>query len=277
MIFTNINKHRYPGFVYNFPILLKIPRYFTSLFILRTWYVNRTLRKIFKNHAKPFKLIEAGCGNSDYIFHYAHKFPQSKFIGIDIIKDNISLSKFYSKIFKLENTMFRHIDLLDFEYNDKVDIITCIAVMNVVENDELAFANFSKLLKQNGKLLLYLPLNPGHSSKFNNWLAKKYPNAHYNSVHPFKQHYTLESVTEKLNNNGFEVVQSTYSYGKWGKVSYEIRQSLLMLIFSIPILSFVLVPLWIVLLPVFSTLMLADLYTKNKSGNGLLIVAENRG
>ena len=240
---------------------------------LRKWYILKSIHQNLADKKTPFSFVDAGCGEAQYLFPFAKRYKQSNFIGIDKNSENIKFCNRYINFNKLNNCKIIDANIENEIAAENVDFILCATVLQYVQNDEKALQNFYNLSKQNGKLILYVPINGKFITKVYKYLFYKYEN--YETVQNRQRVYTVAQIEQKLCIAGFGNINKTFTYGYFGLLSNEILNCLFILIsnfnFFIKVLAcFIL----ILLFPIIFTLNFIDFFSVKKDGNGLLIVAE---
>ncbi|MBN1301327.1 MAG: class I SAM-dependent methyltransferase [Melioribacteraceae bacterium] len=276
-ISDKINSHKYPGLYLRYPVLLRLHHFIESATTLRVWYMKKTLRKILNTLPKKFSLYDAGCGAGVYILPLLSRYPESFFLGVDKIAGNVEVCSEYSRINKLNNARFVQAAIEDFAPTDSMDLIICVTVLQYVENDTKALANFKKNLKYGGKLLLYIPVYYDRVIPFYEKIVTKYfIKNDYDTRQGIKRHYSPEEMFSKLSDSGFTITSSSFVYGIPGKLAYELFSLGLYLFKKLPsLISFILLILFVIAVyPIVFASMMVDYLYKHKKGNGLLIVAE---
>ncbi len=244
---------------------------------LRAWYVRGALKRLTPNLRKPFNFYDAGCGSGDFIFPFAKKYPGSYFTGADKSESNIKLCQRYSAYKNLGNTKFLVRDLEKPPGNIKADVISCITVLQYVPDDIKALENFHKILKDDGILLLYIPVNGRYHFRFYKRLRESASNVDYDVIQEKQRTYTPEEIREKLSGAGFKIRDLEFSYGRFGRIAYELHSSVFLLVQKYPLAAFLpCAIIFICLLPINLLLMSLDYFSNNREGNGMLILAEKK-
>ena len=251
------------------PFLRKIFYRLLDLMFLRSWHVRKKVRQLYPKGSE-MKIFDAGMGFGQYTYFLAKRFPESGILAVDVKEEQVDdCRKFFSDC-GFKNVSFEIADLTKIEYENEFDFILCVDVMEHIFEDELVFRNFSKALKKGGMLLINTPSNLGGSD------------AHSEDDESFiEEHarigYSKEDITEKISKAGLVVTDFSYSYGKFGTISWRFGIKYPILIagaskFFILLLPFYyLFTLWFVLI-----LMWLDVKTDNKEGTGVLLVAEKK-
>ncbi len=229
----------------------------------------KKVRELYPKDTK-MDIFDAGMGFGQYTYFMAKRFPDSSILAVDVKDEQVEdCRKFFSKC-GYKNVKFEIADLTKIEYRDKFDFILCVDVMEHIVEDELVFKNFYNALKKGGKLLVNTPSNLGGSD------------AHDDDDESFiEEHarigYSKEDITGKMNRAGLDVESFDYAYGKYGTISWRfgIKYPILMAgtskFFILLLPFYYLFTLWFVLI-----LMWLDVYTDNKEGTGILVVAEKK-
>jgi len=207
-------------------------------------------------------------GFGQYSYFLAKHFNACTIKAIDVKDEQVEDCRYFFGKCGYYNAEFAVEDLTQINYDNKFDFILSVDVMEHIVEDELVFRNFSKALKKGGKLLVNTPSNLGGSD------------AHDDDDESFiEEHarngYSKEDITSKMERAGLKVTEFIYTYGKYGTVSWRfgIKYPILIAgtskIFILILPFYYLFTLWFVLI-----LMWLDLFTYNKKGTGIVVVAE---
>ncbi len=246
--------------------LRKIFYWLLDLMFLRSWHVRKKIRSLYPENTK-MEIFDAGMGFGQYTYFMTKRFSKSKILAVDVKEEQVTdCRKFFSKC-GYNNVHFEIADLTKIEFSNEFDFILCVDVMEHIAEDELVFRNFSNALKKGGKLLVNTPSNLGGSD------TNEDDDQSFIGEHA-RIGYSKEDITEKMKRAGLDVESFSYTYGKFGTVSWRFGIKYPMLMagasrFFILLLPFYyLFTLWFVLI-----LMWLDVHTENKEGTGVLVVA----
>lgn len=266
-ILEKISIFEYPDFLLRFPKAIQLIYGINFIFQLRKWYVYPRI-KHFLHSEKKGVWIDVGCGEGQYLIPISKQFSAWKVIGVDNNKSNISFLK--SIIPANVELLLTNIETLTFE--NTANLITCIGVLQYIEEDEKNLKTIFKILLPGGKLLIYSPINGKLHFRLYEYLLKRYSN--YETVNNRRRIYLQDELEQKLVNSGFRIESTVVTYGYPGRISHEIFNSLLLLITSANLaLKIIALVLLITAIPVISILMIIDFCIKHSNGNGILITA----
>lgn len=271
--------HNYPKIYFTFPFLLFLQHKITHITTLRNWYVKREVSKNLKKLKTPFRFLDAGCGAGDFIFSFAKKNLGSLFTGIDKNSGNISICSRFSSETKTANVLFFKNDLQQFNCTEKSDIIICITVLQYVENDLLVLKNFYSWLNDSGRLIIYVPVNYNNYFSFYPLLKKKFfSKTDYDLNQSIKRHYSDTEILEKISRAQFTIESLVYTYGQFGKISFEVHSLFLLSLQKLPLflLPFFVVIYLVTFFPLTVAFNIIDFLTVKKTGNGLLAVCKKQ-
>lgn len=106
-------------------------------------------------------ILDYGCGSGAFTYKISH-FTNNKVIGVDISEEFIKNSKkFFND--RQENLEFEKIDGIKSKFNDsQFDKILMVDVIHHLENIDIIFKELKRMLKKDGRILVYEPnlLNP---------------------------------------------------------------------------------------------------------------------
>ena len=275
-ISNSINSHRYPKLYYRFPFLLRVHHFIVAATTLRVWYVRRIIGKLLKTLPTPFRFFDAGCGAGDMIIPFMSDYRSSFFIGIYKIEDNVAVCNAYTHKRDFRNSIFQEANAEEYVPDESVDIVTCITMLQYVEDDVKALNNFYEALIPGGYLVLYVPVNYDRVFHWYTRLTTKYFHGdEYDFQQGIKWHYTFDDVIKRVTSAGFTITSSSFTYGTMGKIAYELYSMGLLIIKKLPWIPALLFAVLFIcgVYPYILLFMLLDFFHKNNNGNGLLVVA----
>lgn len=252
------------------PLFRKIFYWLLGVMFLRTWYVKRALKELLADKKGPFNLFDAGSGFGQYSYFIAKNFPNASVHAIDVKEDYITDCKHFFAQAGIKNVNFGVEDLTIPIHVDRFDFILSVDVMEHIADDITVFKNFFKAMRNGGRLLIHTPSNLGGSD------VHKEGDKSFVEEHA-RDGYSVEDITTKLTNAGFNILYTKYSYGPIGTVAWRlgIKYPLLMVnaskVFFLLLPFYYLLTLWLTLI-----LMWIDFHSDNKTGTGLLVAAEKK-
>ncbi|HSV88612.1 MAG TPA: class I SAM-dependent methyltransferase [Bacteroidales bacterium] len=243
-----------------------------DFFLLRTWHIHRELKKHARetNYSNTVNVLDAGSGYGQYTYFMAKNFPAWQIIGVDVKKDEIdSCAKFFKSL-GIKRVLFQEADLTNFKKERAFEIILSVDVMEHIEDDITVFENFYASLKDNGLLLINTPSDQGGSDAAATG-QKGFIGEHV------RNGYSKKEIEEKLVRAGFSKVNTRYTYGKPGNLSWRLTMKFPMACLGLSKIFVLLLPFYFALvLPLIIVLNMVDLNVKHKSGTGLLVKAYKR-
>lgn len=270
------NTHQHFEILRRWPSLLRLMHVLIGAATLRAWYVRRALSRLLAAPDAPDAVLDAGCGNGDFLLPAARRYPGRRFYGIDRAPDQVDVVRHYARTRHLGNVHVATADVATYRPPEPVDLVLCITVLQYVAQDRQALARFYESLAPGGRLLLYVPVDrrrrlPGYTR----FIHRAFRAESYDLVQQPPRHYDAAQIIEKVTEAGFEICETTYAYGPVGQVYYEAYSLFTMTLLKYWWLFPVLLPLFfLVLFPVFAVLMAVDFLRHNREGNGLLLLAQ---
>ena len=264
--------HTYPSIFFTYPRLISLVHFWNRLTQLRNWYVHHALKKVLKNAPDGFSFLDIGVGEGMYLLPLSRRFPKAHFEGIEKAYSHILFCDRYRQAYGLKNISLCLQEIEFLSRSSQADIVICVGVLQYIEEDEQVLANMYRVLKPGGTLLLYIPVNgryvfPG----FGAFYEKKW---NYEKRQGRKRIYTPEEIIHKVEQAHLILQSTRYSYGFWGKLTYEGYTYFLSqlihgswvgkLLGGVGMLFF---------LPFQLAGMFLDFILPNSSGNGLLLLA----
>jgi hypothetical protein len=139
--------------------------------------------------------------------------------------------------------------------------------MEHIEEDVLVFKNFYNSLKSDGILLISTPSDKGgsdvHGSNEESFIDEH-----------VRDGYSIKDITGKLTSAGFKTVETAYTYGKPGNISWRLSMKYPIKMLNVSYFFFILLPFYyLIFFPVSIILNIFDLSLTHKTGTGLLVTA----
>lgn len=152
----------------------------------------RLIRDLLRNSPRNARILDIGCSSGILLDELREDgFYTENLFGIDISETAIQNCKKND----LPNTFVmngQHITL-----HEKFDIIIASDCLEHIKDDELALANWYRLLNQNGNIYIFVP------AFMSLWSNHDKVNMHY-------RRYTLSDLKSKINRASFEIKKSSY-------------------------------------------------------------------
>ena len=247
-------------------MLRKIFYRLLDMMFLRAWHVKKTIKNLFSPSDK-IRILDAGMGFGQYTYFMSKYFKNPDILAVDVKNEQVNdCTNFFTKA-EIRNVKFEIADLTKIEYKDEFDFILSVDVMEHIVEDEVVFGNFFNALKKGGKLLVNTPSDLGGSD------------AHEDDDESFiEEHarngYSKEDIESKLKRAGFGIEHFSYSYGKFGTISWRLGIKYPILIAGVHKSLMLLLPIYYILtLWLTLILMWLDVHTKNVEGTGVLVIA----
>ena len=255
------------GAVFNTtPFLRKLFYHLLNLLLLRSWHVRKELRKIRSLLPDSPAILDAGSGFGQYDYTMAIQFPSSTITAVDVKQDQIDdCNHFFKRIGKSERVKFEYGDLTRWSKPDTFDLALSVDVMEHIEDDITVFKNLADSLKDGGFLIISTPSDMGGSDVHDD---------HENSF--IEEHvrdgYSIEDIESKLRKAGFSTIESRYSYGIPGKISWKLSMKWPVLMAGSSKIMLILLPFYyIVVYPICFVLNIIDTNITHKTGTGLIV------
>lgn len=251
------------------PVLRKVFYRLLDILLLRSWHIHQAIRMFSRSVKKgeTIHVLDAGSGFGQYAWYMARKHPQWNITAIDIKEEEIMACNHFFDQTNKKNVRFVVGDLRELPGSECYDLILSVDVMEHIEEDELVFSNFYRLLKSGGLLLISTPSDKGGSDVQND------------SDHSFidehvRDGYGIGEIENKLSKSGFQHIAAKYSYGAPGSAAWRLSMKVPMTMLGWSRAMFIVLPVYYLLcMPFVLLLNLADLKTKQHTGTGLIVKA----
>ncbi len=143
-------------------------------------------------------IFDVGCGTGTFLKHSIQKNPNWKYFGIDLVSN------------KYENIVFWEGDFLEFNTNEKFDVITNFMVIEHVVNPKIFIDKIKMFLNPDGLLIVNTINSDSLVYRFAEFLKtfgfRKAYDRVYDAHH--LQHFNNKSLLTFLNKNGFEIIEN---------------------------------------------------------------------
>ena len=183
-------------------------------------YIRLLYLRFFLKKLSFRKGLDAGCGPGLYTFFVAEQFPEAHVTGYDISLSDINICNQNKIRRKIDNVTFKPVDLSKLSEPENYDFIFSIDVMEHIRGNLLVFKNIYDALKPGGIFYLAMPYEPGHRyllprkyfSNYLSWAKREHVG----------EQYSLHAIAHTLNRLGFSLIDARYTFGFWGKLSWEL-------------------------------------------------------
>jgi len=159
------------------------------------WFIARKefiCKQIKKHIPINKKIIEIGAGTGN-VSRYLSK---SDYCDISIGEIHMNGLE-YAKEYGIKNRL--QFDLLDAPFEKEFDVVCMFDVIEHIEDDNLALKNIQKILNKDGQVILTVPSHM--------WLWNR-----NDKILGHKTRYTKKLLEKKLEENGFQVLNSRYFF-----------------------------------------------------------------
>ena len=248
--------------------LRKTLYFLLDLLLLRTWHVKKALRKIARQFPGEASVLDAGSGFGQYTWRMSRMNKGWRINAVDINTEQIGdCNLFFRKTGLSDRVVFKTGDLTAMKEINCYNLILSVDVMEHIEEDVLVFKNFYNSLKSDGILLISTPSDKGgsdvHGSNEESFIDEH-----------VRDGYSIKDITGKLTSAGFKTVETAYTYGKPGNISWRLSMKYPIKMLNVSYFFFILLPFYyLIFFPVSIILNIFDLSLTHKTGTGLLVTA----
>jgi len=158
-------------------------------FISRKEFISQQMKDMIDTKSK---MIEIGAGTGNVSRYLKRK----GYVNIAVGEMHSNGLK-YAKSYGIDKCY--QFDLLRAPFENEFDVIALFDVLEHIENDDLALENISKMLREEGKVVLTVPSHM--------WLWNQ-----DDTIAGHKVRYTKQQLIKKLEENGFEILRARYFF-----------------------------------------------------------------
>lgn len=249
--------------------LRKIFYLMLDLLLLRTWHVKRAIRRFGARTKNNINVLDAGSGFGQYSWRMWKMNHSWKITGVDLKQEQIDdCNHFFSHTAAAGDVRFEYADLTKWWSDDNFDLILSVDVMEHIEDDRAVFSNFYRSLKAGGWLIISTPSDKGGSD------------VHHEHDDSFidehvRDGYNREEIAGKLSDAGFMDIETRYTYGRPGKISWKLSMKIPVLLLNRSWLFGLVLPFWYLLVMPFALILnCLDASGTHSEGTGLLVIAK---
>jgi 2-polyprenyl-3-methyl-5-hydroxy-6-metoxy-1,4-benzoquinol methylase len=256
------------GQFFNASTFLRITFYkLLDLLMLRAWHIHKELKHWSNQKTNTSQILDAGSGFGQYTYYMHNLLTQGNITSIDVKEEQVSDCNTFFKKIRAENVLFKVDDLTKYVKENFYDLILCVDVMEHIAEDRLVFKNFAASMRDGGLLLISTPSDQGGSD------VKQEGEASFIEEH-VREGYNINEIEEKLKAAGFKWVDTKYSYGAPGKISWNLSMKYPLMMLNASKLFFIILPFYYLLtFPFCLILNSIDVNTTHKTGTGLIVKA----
>lgn len=102
------------------------------------------------------KILDAGCGTGHRFLAVAKRYRKATCVGIDVTPSSLAIARKLAEKNRMQNMRFRQADLLNLDIDEKFDVIYSSGVIHHLENPERGLQGLSRLLKDDGVMIIWL-------------------------------------------------------------------------------------------------------------------------
>lgn len=274
-----INEHEFPGVYYRFPGLLSIQWLTNRVLYHRSWLIRSTVSRSLKKFRSGFAYLDAGCGAGDFLVPLARKFKNGSFYGLDKSAANIRTLNRYCTHKGVANVILSTGYLQEMGTGPRFSVVLCASVLHYLPSRLPVLEKLAGSMIAGGQLIIYVPVNYRRRLPGYEWLRETvFRDVDYEGGKSVMMDLSYEKLCRELTGSGFTVDLHRQLYGMAGQIAYEITSMALLFIQKVPwVLAVVGTLIYFPLIHPFVLIFQAvDFFSRNKRGNGLLMMATRK-
>ena len=240
-----------------------------NLVFLRSWYVRRTVRKLIQSvQGTQVSVLDAGTGLGQFAYYMAKRAPHVRVDAVDINEEYLEYAQsFVAPTPCRDRVTFGIEDLTKLSLDGPYDLVLSVDVMEHIEADVEVFRHFERVLRPGGYVVINTPSDQGGSD------VQQEGGESFIGEH-VRDGYGRDEISSKLRSVGLEIEDVTYTYGGAGSAAWRLLIKIPMQMISLSWFLVVLViPYFLLALPVGIVLNAIDVRSDNDRGTGILVVA----
>ena len=273
-----IFSHKPPNILLHFPSFITILHFANHIIQQRSWRIRRVLNNVLSELSNGSHILDAGCGDGQFLLWAGKKFPNITINGIDIKKGNLDIINSYIKNNNIDNILLQHGNILDINPNKKCALIYCISTLYMLTDDKVLLQSWYNNTPKNCKIILYHPIN----SKIElSCYAKLRNNAiTYEKENAIDKIYTYSELDNLFKKTGWSIEFEEFGMGYIGRIGHELYSYLLLKVANTS--NSLLLIFWfisiLIVAPISIILQMLDyLLNRYKTDNSVLFILKKLG
>ncbi|MDP8239919.1 MAG: class I SAM-dependent methyltransferase [Candidatus Hatepunaea meridiana] len=223
-----------------------------DVLFLRSWYIRRELRCLKSTiNNRQSTILDAGMGFGQYSDRMLRMFKGVKLVGLEIDRKHLYGSeKYFRKVHPEARLTLGDVQMQPFG-NQKFDLALTVDVMEHIEDDVAAFAEYYRVLKPGGYLLMHTPRIVGDESVGQTLLSDSSPinkdcrtgvsnlpenkdcrtgvsnlldDTKWSVDEHFRDGYRDSEAIERIEATGLKVKKIIRGYGRTGHIAWVLLQ-----------------------------------------------------
>ena len=182
----------------------------------------RNIFNLIPKDRKYHHILDAGSGPGVFSFELARRFPDSKILGVDLLRESIAACQYIAEKTNITNVKFRQTSLEHLTDKNTFDLIVCVDIMEHIEDDLRAMQGLHEVAAPGGVLVLHVPA-----------LYRRYPvwkkSLNFDVETHVRIGYERNEIEEKVKQAGLSIRESGFTYGFWetlaNNISYMITSA----------------------------------------------------
>ena len=239
----------------------------SNFLILRSWYIRKAIKDWAKNAPSDVNILDLGSGFGQCAFYLSSLNPKWNIFSLDINRDKVcQCNSFFNEIGR-QNVVFRTADIQDYVQEEAYNLALSIDVLHYIEDDRALLDNIYRSLKPNGTILISVPICYSEFDLFPIRSQKS-------TLTPVRRGYKKLKLLKKVKDAGFKVEYSSFTYGKAGKLAYNLSILFPLKVLQLSKIFAIILPFYLIIfLPISLLLNVFDMLIKKTRGEGIIIKA----
>lgn len=166
----------------------------------------RNVASLLPRDARPREILDIGSGPGVITFLLGKHFPDAQVTGVDMLPEAITNCREIATQAGLNNVTFTEALATDLPFTSQFDLVTCVDILEHINDDDLALQNIYKATAPNGVLVLHVPA-----------MYRRFPvlkrQLNFDVPTHVRPGYELTDIRDKVMRAGFTVERHGYTFG----------------------------------------------------------------
>jgi SAM-dependent methyltransferase len=166
----------------------------------------RNLLDLIPREIEPTQVLDIGSGPGVITFQLARRFPNANVVGVDLLQEQVQCCRQIAETAGLTNTEFQLGNACTLPWTDRFDLVTCVDIMEHIEQDDDALSSIQSAVRPGGMLVLHVPA-----------LYRRFPvfrkTVNFDVPTHVRPGYEPNQIEDKVRRAGFDVVDCGFTFG----------------------------------------------------------------
>ena len=172
----------------------------------------RNVFSLIPKHQSYHNILDAGSGPGVFAFELGRRYPETRVIGVDLLKESIQACEHILRKLEITNVQFLQSTIEDLPQHNFFDLILCVDILEHIHDDLAALKGLFHAAAPGAMLVLHVPA-----------LYRRYPiwkkRLNFDVPTHVRTGYEPQDIQQKVEDAGFFILERGFTYGFWETVA----------------------------------------------------------